>query len=186
MSIKTKLAGVALTFLSGVALAGNITNGDFGTGNFTGWTATSNASVVSYGSGHAADLFAGLGENVYTTVSQTFDLTAGQTLTGWAKWLGHDYLPFNDNGFVSVNNTDLFTGSIGQYGNYGSSPVTDFSYTALTGGLYTLTIGVANEGDNSVNSEILAGGFAVPEPSSIALLGLDLFGFVASRKRKQA
>ncbi len=187
MLIKTTLLAAALTLASGSAFAGTITNGDFGTGNLSGWSATSNVSVILQGSSYAADLYAG-GAGVFTTISQLITLNAGDTLTGWAQWLGHDYLPYNDNGFVKINGTSLFYGDIATFGNYNSSPVTSFSFTALTSGAYTLSAGVANSGDNVNSSELKVGGFTVtnnvPEPTAIALLGLGLalFGFPGKKK----
>lgn len=190
MLIKTTFLAAALTLASGSAFAGTITNGDFSTGNLSGWSATSNVSVIPQGSSYAADLYAGLGSGVFTTISQLITLNAGDTLTGWAQWLGHDYMPFNDNGFVKINGTSLFYGDIGTFGNYGSSPVTSFSFTALTSGAYTLSAGVANSLDNGLGSELKVGGFTVtnnvPEPTAIALLGLGLAFFGFSGKKKSA
>jgi len=189
MLIKTTLLAAALTLASGSAFAGTITNGDFSTGNLSGWSATSNVSVIPQGSSYAADLYAG-GANVYTTISQIITLNAGDILTGWAQWLGHDYMPYNDNGFVKINGTSLFYGDISTFGTNGSSPVTSFSYTALSSGAYTLSAGVANSGDNVNSSELKVGGFTVtnnvPEPTAIALLGLGLAFFGFSGKKKSA
>lgn len=190
MLIKTKLlvAALSLTLASGSAFAGTITNGDFGTGNLSGWSATSNVNVIPEGTGYAADLYAGLGAGVFTTISQLITLNAGDILSGWAQWLGHDYMPYNDNGFVKINGASLFYGDVSMFGDYASSAITPFSYTALASGTYTLSAGVTNSGDNGLSSELKVGGFTVtnnvPEPTSIALLGLGLAAFGFSSKKK--
>ncbi len=193
MKIQSLAASLAL--LSGTAFAGTIINGDFATGNLNGWNATSKVSIRPNGSGgYLADLWSGLGKNTYTTLSQKIYLNTGDALSGWAQWLGHDYLPFNDDGFVSIGQSDLLTASIAQYGNYGSSPVISFSFTAATSNWYVLTAGVRDVGDHLLPSELKVGGFSitpsnVPEPDSLALLGIGLSVvtlFLRRRRNEQA
>jgi len=170
----------SLLLLSATSFAGTITNGDFATGNLNGWTATPNVSIRPNGSGgYLADLWSGLGKETYTTLTQQIYLNAGDTLNGWAKWLGHDYLPYNDDAFVSLGTTRLMSANIAQYGNYGSSPVLSFSFTAATSDWYVLAAGVRDIGDHLLPSELKVGGFVItshsaPEPATLALLGLGL------------
>jgi hypothetical protein len=90
--------------------------------------------------------------------SSGISVLSGQTLSGTAQWLGHDYLPYNDFGSVLITGPTAPTGtyivfaSIGQYGDYGSSPVIPFSYA--TAGAYTISANVHDVLDNLLPSEI--------------------------------
>ncbi|WP_085316578.1 PEP-CTERM sorting domain-containing protein [Derxia lacustris] len=192
-------AGLAAAFASGSARAAQLVNGGFEDGTLTGWSSYGNVSVSS-GSGagggsFAALLTAGLGTGVYTMLSQTVTLAAGETVNGIARWIGNDYLPYNDNGFVRVlalsnlQSYSLFNADIATWGNYGSSPWVSFSFAAPTAGIYTLYAGVANSVDNVLDSGLkvdfgttLA---PVPEPeiASLAFLGLGAVGLAARRRR---
>jgi len=118
-----------------------------------------------------ADLWAGAGANVYTTISQTFNMTAGETLQGWSAFIAHDYIPWNDSALATITvsgpGTTLFYSDVNTVGSYNSTPWTAWTYTAASAGSYTLTYGVENYGDNNLPSEALFDTTAVPEPTTM-------------------
>lgn len=194
-------ASAALTValgLAGSASAG-IVNGSFETGDLTGWTANpvGLVSVVtsykSYGpqflpvqGSYFADLSAGAGANVYTTLDQTVTLAAGQTITGYAAFQANDYLPFNDDGYVSIDGVDVFASSVAAVGDFGNTPWTKFTFTAPTAGSYTIEAGVENDLDNADASDLLLDDVTagVPEPATWALMMLGV-GMVGAGIRRR-
>jgi hypothetical protein len=150
------------------AAASDLANGDFETGSLSPWTSTpapssSGASVENAFNGyqpHGGSYFAVVapeGQDTYTHLAQPFTATAGQTVSGWAFFDGQDYLPFDDDGAVVIqqDGSDLatvFAASIGTLGNHGKTGWTAWSYTVPSSGTYTVDARVRNRGDGSVPS----------------------------------
>lgn len=185
-------------------------NSGFETGDITGWTGNDpiKADVLTshtsfnlgttystpgslYGN-YFVRLTAGLGEDEYTTLSQTFFLKAGQQVAGYAAFDASDYSPFNDNAFVSVEDTSLISTTlwsqdVNGVGDNGNSPWTQWSFIAQAAGFYTLTFGVANNLDNGLDSVAI---FDLPlikqvpdGGSNLMLLGFALTSIYGFRRR---
>jgi hypothetical protein len=134
-------------------------------------------------------------------LSQTFS-TEGGRFSGSAAFLGEDFLPWNDSGFVrlyqladgeigttalSENPTQLFFAEIAMVGNWGFTDWTSFSIP-LTAGNYRVEIGVTDVNDDREPSVLLVDNFAmtVPEPSAWALMLAGFFGVGVSLRRRAA
>jgi hypothetical protein len=97
------------------------------------------------------------GPGSYTTASRTFVAKAGETISGWAFFDALDYLPYNDNGQVTINSggsvlATLFSASVSTVGAYGETPWTYWEYTFPSDGTYTLAAKVANAVDSEFDS----------------------------------
>lgn len=196
----------AAAFAAPIALAApalsNPTNLGFESGTLSGWTSNGgslgfvtntigNSNGGSFDAAKEGDLFgvvtAGLGAGAYTTLSQSFALQAGGTISGWAGFLANDYLPYDDDAYVSVNGVSLLSWDVAAVGDYQSSGWIPFTFTAATAGVYTLEIGVANQLDNNQSSQAVLDGVQVtgayvPEPASWALMVLG-FGAAGAALR---
>lgn len=132
---------------------------------------------------------AGLGTDVFTTLSRSFNLKAGGTISGYAGFLSNDYLPFNDSAYVKVNTTDLLYWDVSAVGDYGESGWTFFNFVAPTDGVYTLQLGVANHGDNNLDSQAVIDAIhatgMVPEAASWAMMVLG-FGLAGAALRTRS
>lgn len=198
--MKTLLAASALVAFASPALA--VVNGGFETGDTTGWTASPNAGATSDFAGQFSpiegDYFGyaqgGNGDDVYATLSQTFTLTAGSTISGYFGFFAGDYLPYDDDGYLSINGVNILAYSVSALGTYGNSGWVPFSFTAPTAGSYTLEIGGRNVLDNgggptgAVIDAVTVTSGAVPEASTWAMLiaGFGLVGAAARRRRTAA
>lgn len=193
--MKLTVAAALLALISHAACAGTITNGDFASNDVSGWTttaattATHPASMVVV-SNHGVLLSAGLGNSVYTTLSQLLHLDAGDVLSGTAQFFANDFAPYNDAAFVAINGLNLFAADVSSSSAPGPGTPSSFSFLVLTSGDYLLSAGVANIGDNLNDSALRVSGFqvnagaSVPLPATPALLGLGLAALAAARRRR--
>ncbi len=185
---------VATAFAAIAAMPAYAGNLGFETGDLTDWSTNGPAgALTSYGafgpvSGtYLGAIQAGLGQDAYTTLSQTFTLGAGDSISGFAGFQANDYIPYNDSAYLSVNGVHLLDWSVGSVGDYGNSGWNAFNFTALAGGSYTLELGVANHGDNGYGSgavldAVSISSGAVPEPASWAMM-VGGFGLVGAGMR---
>ena len=209
--MKKGLLVVALTMgLANVAQAG-LTNSGFEDGNLNGWALSPANEAGLYASVESSwlagddrtysapegqnfvQLTAGVGAGVYTVLSQTFTVKAGEqfTLSGKAAFNGNDEYSeeFNDDAYVKLSNgtttVDLWNSNIVTVGDYASIEWQDWTTSLLTEGTYTLSFAVANQGDNFNNSVALFDVNPVPVPNAMLLLGSGLLGLVGLRRKQR-
>lgn len=184
MSLRKILLAFALILTAGTANATAITV------DFPSTTSTTTASAGSF-------FF-----NPSHTVSETFVGTGIDAATSLDLSLGLDFNVLSDGGFVnfavSLNNIvvgDFTFDEFDALGDYDFS----FSFAEIVGaGVYTIELAVTNtvpSGDGSVGFSETASTatisdnsapVAVPEPGTLALLGLGLLGLGIARRKRQA
>jgi len=217
MRLKSAIvAGVAAcALLSAPAhAAGKFVNGSFEDG-FTGWVVDEDQVHLPGLSNHFdafGDLdksydpidgyyLASLQANQTDTpvvLSQTFT-TVGGLFSGWAAFLGEDFLPWDDEGAVTLYRLDadevtpigqvtLFAEKISTVGDWGFTGWTQFS-TRLEAGTYRLEAYVLDRNDDRESSRLILDNFAVaevPEPATWALMITGFGAAGAALRRRKA
>lgn len=96
-----------------------------------------------------------------SAIKTTVALHAGDVLSFDWNFVGHDYLPFNDFSFATINGATYLLGLTQAVGDFGSTGWKTFTYTATTDGNYTLGIGEFNVNDTLLNSHTFVDNFRI-------------------------
>jgi hypothetical protein len=160
---------------------------DFETGDTSGWVSS---GITGAGTGYGAFApnsgsylgYVVAGDAwVYSTLTRIFNLTAGANIHGVVGFQAGDYWPYDDDAYLSVNGTNIWTSSVGAVGDYGNSGWVPFSFTAPTAGAYSFELGVRNAYDSGFSSGAVIDYGAVPEPATwiMMIAGFGMVGFAA-------
>lgn len=203
-----RLSGAALAATMGFSAAPNsaqastLLNAGFETGTLP-WISSGTTGTTSSLGGFlpvAGDFFGfvasgGLGEEVYSTLTQTFTALKDEIITGYVAFDTGDLFPFNDDGYLSVFangfSEDLFVSDVATVGDSGDSGWKTYSFTAPFSGTFTIEAGVRNVGDDREASWVyLDAGTAnavIPEPAvwGMLLVGFGLVGAGARARKRQ-
>lgn len=187
--MKTKLNNIAAALVMALAVSGAhaaniVTNGAFDAG-MTGWTCQGGdmCTLTNEGGTHGL-AFIGYANYGYQSLFQDVTTVAGGTYQ--LKFDSRSYSSVNEigysfNGFSNVNwiaATTGFSQSVGSFTATGAKTKLEF-FLATDPGTGTYVI-------DNVSLEQTGTANAVPEPGSLALMGLGVAGFIAARRKRKA
>jgi hypothetical protein len=191
VAIAAALATIALVLVASgnnsALAATSLNNGNFETGDLTGWSVDTTASggtastVTSYDycpaelecwtiytmTPQEGSYFALLrpgNPSVDTMISQPFEASNGDKVSGWAFFQTGDYQPYDDKAQVVITNRDSgtrvatpFEQSVSSVGDFRNSEwkYWEYTFSGLTGaGQFHIEARIHNTGDNSGTSVI--------------------------------
>jgi len=143
-----------------------------------------------------------------SAIYQTFNGTAGQTISQYFNYVATDYIPYNDPAFAVIVNQDTGEAEIINVlasihglgipvGTSGNSGWNEFSYTLGADAQYLLAFIATNDKDEVLNSVLFLDNQAgtcepdcpplvtTPEPASLSLLGLGALALLGLRRRRR-
>ena len=179
--MKTLITAIVLASAAASSQAGTIVNGDF-SNDFAGWTVagdvinTQNQALLT----------------AFGQISQNQTWTAGEQLSFDWFFQGMDYYPFNDWSVFQVQDalgniiSDFTLADVASVETYGDSGWQTFHYTFNNAGSGSINFAVYNDIDDNYSSLLMVDNVksaSVPEPTSLLIMGLGLFGLGFSRKR---
>ncbi len=183
-------AAVALFNLPALADTNLITNGGFETGDFTGWTVIANNTAVEAGPGqggysaHSGTFYVALGHFAFSngptdgTLSQTITDTPGEMLTLSYYLASNGTVPNDFNTYIDGTH-------VGSLVNIGPQDYTLYSFTFIGSGSDTIMFGERDDPDWLALDDVsVTPTPAVPEPSSLALLGTGALCALATARRR--